>query len=153
SSKRSSAVPFWESYNAFALLATGSDDHTVKLWDPSTGRLRGTLTGHTNQVRTVAISPDGRLLASGSNDLTVRLWDARTGALLHALSEPQEVWCLAFSPDSRTLAIGAKDGTAQLVKAGTWDLKAELQGHAGGVRSVAFSPDGRTLASGGGDRS
>ncbi|MEU1166586.1 WD40 repeat domain-containing protein, partial [Streptomyces sp. NPDC005921] len=56
-------------------LASGSDDHTVRLWDVGTGTLRSVLNGHTSEVESVAFSPDGRTLASGSNDHTIRLWD------------------------------------------------------------------------------
>src|SRR5271168_245039 len=62
------------------LVASGSDDRTVKLWDAMTGAARGTLKGHSNWVRAVAFSPDGKLVASGSDDSTVRFWDAATGA-------------------------------------------------------------------------
>jgi WD40 repeat protein len=59
------------------LLASGSYDKTIKLWEVATGReVRTlTLTGHTSVVRSVAFSPDGRLLASGSEDATIKLWD------------------------------------------------------------------------------
>jgi WD40 repeat protein len=57
------------------LLASGSDDKTIKLWDVASGREVRTLTGHTDDVNSVAFSPDGRLLASGSNDTTIKLWD------------------------------------------------------------------------------
>ena len=61
------------------ILASGSDDHTVRLWDVATGRPIRTLTGHTSYVYSVAFSPDGKILASGSDDDTVRLWDVATG--------------------------------------------------------------------------
>jgi WD40 repeat protein len=57
------------------LLASGSNDETIKLWEVATGREVRTLTGHTWTVYSVAFSPDGRLLASGSEDNTIKLWD------------------------------------------------------------------------------
>ncbi|MEV7004361.1 hypothetical protein AB0N62_43105, partial [Streptomyces sp. NPDC093982] len=60
------------------LLATASEDETVRLWDPQTGRpVSGPLVGHTDGVNAVAFSPDGRLLATASEDETVRLWTRR----------------------------------------------------------------------------
>jgi WD40 repeat protein len=57
------------------LVATGSDDHTVRVWDARTGRELRRYTGHTDTVTGVAFSPDGRQVLSGSDDKTVRLWE------------------------------------------------------------------------------
>src|SRR4051812_18099697 len=67
------------------VLATGSFDNTVKLWDFATGKELHTLKGHTNQVYCVAFSPDGNLLASASQDKTVRLWNPKDGKFLREL--------------------------------------------------------------------
>jgi WD40 repeat protein len=66
-------------------LASGSDDHTVRLWDASTGKCLQTLEGHGGSVNSVSFSPDGRQLASGSRDYTMRLWDASTEKCLQTL--------------------------------------------------------------------
>ena len=62
-------------------LATGSDDHTARVWNAQTGRLQLTLKGHQNWINSVAFSPDGNSLATGSFDHTARVWNAQTGRL------------------------------------------------------------------------
>ena len=101
-----------------AILASGSYDETVRLWNIATrGRIApmGTLTGHTDNINTVAFSPEemGPILASGSRDKTVRLWDIQTGQTVATLIHPAEVASIAFSPDGRTLA-SASDNTVRL---------------------------------------
>ncbi|KAJ6168709.1 hypothetical protein N7497_001552 [Penicillium chrysogenum] len=135
------------------LLASGSGDNTVRLWDTATGGLQQALEGHSGPVSSVAFSLDGRLLASGSGDNTVRLWDTATGGLQQAL-EGHSGWVssVAFSPDGRLLASGSDDMTVRLWDTTTGGLQQALEGHSGPVWSVAFSPDGRLLASGSGDK-
>ena len=57
------------------VVATCSDDNTIKLWDAATGRLLRTLKAHKDPVRAIAFSPDGKRLISGSVDRTVKLWE------------------------------------------------------------------------------
>ena len=134
------------------LLASGSLDKTIRLWDVATGQLVRTLEGHTNSVWSVAFSPDGRLLASAAEDQTIRLWDVQTGQLLRILEgHTEEIWDVAFSPDGRLLASGSLDNTIRLWDAASGQLVRTLEGHTNSVRSVAFSPDGRLLASGSDD--
>jgi WD40 repeat protein/tRNA A-37 threonylcarbamoyl transferase component Bud32 len=56
-------------------LASGSEDATIKLWDPATGQETLTLRGHTQGITSLAFSPDGKRLASSSWDQTIRIWD------------------------------------------------------------------------------
>lgn len=57
------------------VVASASEDRTVRLWNSATGTLRTVLEGHLSLVWAVAFSPDGKLIASASEDKTVRLWD------------------------------------------------------------------------------
>jgi WD40 repeat protein len=67
------------------LVASGSDDGTVRLWETSSGRPIATSQGHTSAVEGMALSADGRLVASGSFDGTVKLWEAKSGTCLRTL--------------------------------------------------------------------
>ena len=133
-------------------LASGSADHTVRMWDMTTGTLWKTLAGHRAAVHSMAFSPDGWILASGGADRVIRLWDTARGILWKTLGGHEEaVHSVAFSPDGWTLASGGADRVIRLwdVDAGTF--RQTLWGHVDRVYSVVFSPDGRTLASSGGD--
>lgn len=66
-------------------LASGGEDGTLRLWDPSTGRARRTIANHHDRVGALAWSPDGAQLASGSRDRTVRIWQPELGRLVRII--------------------------------------------------------------------
>jgi WD40 repeat protein len=96
-------------------LASGSWDHTIKLWDPAIGSCAATLEGHSDFVNALAVPPDG-CLASGSTDWTIKLWDLASGSCAATLEGHSSYMnALAVLPDGQ-LASGSGDHTIKL-----WD--------------------------------
>ena len=99
-------------------LGIGSKDNTIKVWDSRTGALLHTLQGHSESVRSVSYSPDGKYILSGSGDKTIKVWDSRRGALLHAIKGHSErVWSVCYSPDGKYIVSGSEDKTIKV-----WDI-------------------------------
>jgi WD40 repeat protein len=110
---------------------------------------RGTLRGHTNEVLSIAITPDGKTLVSGSLDKTIKLWDLSTGTQRATLKgHSHSVHSIALAADGKTLASASRDGAIKL-----WDLVTLKEQFSlkvppfGGI-CVAITADCRTLAAG-----
>ena len=131
-----------------SMLASGSFDQTIRLWNVDTGQILHTLTGHTSDVTSVAFSLNGDTLASASWDSTIRLWDSHTGKHKRTLTDHRGgVASVMFSPDGSTLASGSADQTIRLWDTTTWQSERILTEHTDVVDVVTFSPDEETLAS------
>ncbi|XP_006888569.1 PREDICTED: apoptotic protease-activating factor 1 isoform X5 [Elephantulus edwardii] len=137
------------------LLATGSNDCFLKLWDLNQKGCRNTLFGHTNSVNHCRFSPDDKLLASCSADGTLKLWDVKSANERRSINVKQ---CFLNSEESQDdMEVIVKccswfaDGTRIMVAAKNriflWNMDsclkvADCRGHLSWVHSVMFSPDG-----------
>ncbi|WWC90888.1 uncharacterized protein L201_005825 [Kwoniella dendrophila CBS 6074] len=153
------------------LVAAGSLDTMVRVWNVQTGQQVERLKGHKDSVYSVAFSPDGKCLVSGSLDRTLRIWDL-TGTKREAEILPpgskdiqknlgtcqstlnghkDYVLSVAISPDGQWVVSGSKDRSIQFWHIATGQAQLMLQGHKNSVISIDLARSGGYLASGSGD--
>ena len=132
------------------LIASGSGDTTVKLWNRD-GNLLATLEGHQGIVFDVEFSPDGQWLASTGDDGTIKLWTV-TGELRHTLTTSMKgVWDVDFNPDGQSLIVGG-NGPVEI-----WTINGQRVGQietdeqSPAIRSIAYNLEGDRLALGDSD--
>jgi len=147
------------------LLATGSSDQTVRVWDVETGQALYTLRGQPRALSALAISPRPQaqpapaldqaadwLLAAVGYTQPVHLWEGRgvqAGAPRRRLGVALGMlYAVAISPNRRLLASGGSDQTIDLWDITSGQLRQTLHGHTNSVLCLAFHPDGALLASG-----
>jgi WD40 repeat protein len=124
------------------ILASASEDKTIRLWDLNTGQTIQILSGHQGFVEAVAFQPHhNQVLASGSRDKTIKIWD-HDQLLTTLVSHTQAVNTLAFSPDGQQLASGSSDRTIKIWSMPDGELVTTLTGHRMKVNAVAFNCDG-----------
>lgn len=132
------------------LLASASQDGTVRLWDVAA--LTGTAILRTGWALCVDWAPDGRWLAVGTESGLVQVWDAATWQLVHSWASPTRlaVISVAWSPDGSSVAAGEWGGEIYLWDAAAGQVRTTIAGYTAercDVNGLAWSPDGSTLAS------
>ena len=150
-----SAVAF--SLNA-EMLASGSGDGVVKLWDTHTGKEIASNKAHRGSVYSVVFSPNGKTVASGGEGGDIALTPTSKGTRKKISGHPATsmISALAFTPDGSLLASSAvdleKDKNCQLklwhVETSKLRVDLKLKGTTY-LSSLAFAPDGKTLATAG----
>jgi WD40 repeat protein len=142
------------------MVASGSADMTIKLWDAGTGKEIRSLNWLSGGVTSVTFSPDGKILASGSTDGTIKLWNIESGKVLRILTKQTSdpVTSVSFSPDGNILASSSGKYTGEGVvglpygEIELWDMTTgqelnTIKGDPDVVTDITFAPDGYLLAS------
>jgi len=131
------------------LIASGSNDMTVRIWDTANGQLLHTFEGHRQRVRALSWSSDSTKVVSISRDRLIMAWDAISGQHLQTMSEdlssPRSV---DMSSNGDRVISGHEDRTARIWDVTSGQLLHTLDGHMGWVRGVEWSPDDITVLSG-----
>ena len=133
--------------------AIAEDIPIAQLRDIASGKL-DLVTGHTQTVIAVTLSPDRHTMISGSLDGTIAFWDVvRMQCVASMAAHSGRIVSLAISPDGTIAASGSTDCTLKLWNVKTRSCLATLTGHKRPIWALAFCPDGKTLASGSADHS
>ena len=148
------------------IIASGSKDQTVRLWDVKTGKHIRTLTGHQDNITFLSFSPDGSTLISGSSNMTINFWDivsrelklpfAIQGVISDKNFQNEKIKRTFFSPDKSILVTTGESRTIHLWDTTTGKLKQTFSeknedsketGYVRGVENILFSPDGKSILS------
>jgi WD40 repeat protein len=135
------------------LLATGSQDLSVRLWHVGSGKPFGTpLMGHTGAIADLAFSPRGDILATAGADGTLRLWQVDAGKpIREPIPHEGLVLAVKFSPDGAMVATAGPDTAVRMWDVSTGKLVGSPFVHSGSINDIDISADGQLLAAGGPD--
>ena len=136
-----------------AILATGSDDGTWKMWSLPEGKLVMSGEGHRDWVGGLDFHPSGTSLASGSGDGDVRIWDFRRANCTAVLKgHSQAVWAVAHHHSGDFLVSASMDHSAKLWDLTTARARLSLRGRVDAVNHVCFRPFSNTVCTASGDK-
>jgi WD40 repeat protein len=134
------------------IVASGTVERVVKLWDIRSGECVGTLEGHTYPVLSLAFSPDGTQLVSGSGDTTLVIWDLDNQSKVRQLKgHGFYVVTVDWDPNGDRIVSGSVDANIVEWDSNTGEVLAKHDEHRAAVREVRFNPDGSKLVSGSSD--
>ncbi|MBS2000238.1 MAG: caspase family protein [Cyanobacteria bacterium SZAS LIN-5] len=129
------------------LAADGGRSATI--FNTTSGTVEARIAGHTEAIRSVSYSPDGKSIATTSEDKTVKLWNATTGALQARLGHPNNaVNVVVISPDSSQIIAGSENGSLYFWKPGQDSQPQRIQIDTDSINCLRLSADGKKLASG-----
>lgn len=134
-----------------SLMATGSGDHTARIFDCETGTPKHTLKGHTSWVLAVSWAPDESKIATGSMDNTVRIWDPKTGKECGKPLKGHTKWVTSLSWEpyhvqkegNPRIASSSKDCTVRVWNANQGTIDMVFSGHKGSVSCVKWGGLGK----------
>ncbi|KAF9013929.1 WD40-repeat-containing domain protein [Cyathus striatus] len=133
----------------YSILASASEDATVKIWDWETGEFERTLKGHTKAVNDVDFDHKGHLLVTCSSDLFIKIWDSQNEWKNTKTFPGHEhsVSSVRFMPGDQFIISASRDRTIRVFDVASTHQVRTLTGHSEWVRCVIPSSDGKLIAS------
>ena len=132
------------------MLASGSLDDTLRLWNWQTGDLLHSFKGHARGVNDVIFDRRGQLLVSCGDDAIIKVWHLNDGTLRHTLKgHLRDVTAIALGSSGNLLASASEDGTLKLWDLNQGTLIKTITGSAGMLKTVALADGDQRLVSGG----
>jgi len=132
----------------FDILASASEDATIKIWDYESGEYERTLKGHTGPVQDLAFDHTGKWLVSCSADMSVRLWDFQSYQCVKTMhGHDHNVSSVTFTPSGDHIISGSRDKTIKIWEVSTSFCVKTLTGHREWIRMVRVYQDGSLIAS------
>ncbi|KAI7882363.1 putative platelet-activating factor acetylhydrolase ib alpha subunit [Lichtheimia hyalospora FSU 10163] len=138
----------------YQILASASEDTTIKIWDYETGDFECTLKGHTKAVQDLAFDPKGNYLVSCSADLTIKVWDVNNDykCIKTLYGHDHSVSSVTFLPSGDKIVSASRDKTIKVWEFASGYCTKTYTGHLEWVRSVVSSEDGRLLVTASNDQ-
>ncbi|TIC68173.1 hypothetical protein E3Q01_00984 [Wallemia mellicola] len=149
-----SAVVSISFHPKFTLIASGSDDASIKVWDWDSAECERTLRGHTKAVLSLDYDQSGNLLASASSDTSIKLWDAAGDyANIKTLyGHDDSVSCVRFLANTNTLISSSRDQSIRFWEISSGYCTRTLNPHSDWIRGIIPTDDGKTLATASSDQ-
>ena len=131
------------------LIASASDDGTIKIWDTAKAEESCTLTGHLGPISTIDVTPDGKKLVSCSNDKTIRIWDVKDKTEIFTLRGDDAVpLTLTVTPNGNKVISSYMNGSICIWDIPTGKLDHKIKGFSDDFISMTVTPDGNKLVLG-----